>query len=239
MALCVDITPPSFYVQATVEISSRYDGVITKVHYEVGSMVNVGAALVDIEIVDEGLGPQVTLAPSSTPAAASAPAAAAPLAAGKPSNEVRALLRTSDYWHFSLTPPIAAPLFKVLTTPAVRKIARESDLDLTLIAPTGPHGRILKSDVLNYIAAGGNVAAAPAASATVAAPSAAKPAAAAPVATLPSRGSGAAAESTTVLISGAALQQWLVCALKRFWFITSRQPTFCASCSLRHSAHDG
>jgi 2-oxoisovalerate dehydrogenase E2 component (dihydrolipoyl transacylase) len=91
--------------QATVEISSRYDGIITKVNYQVGEMINVGAALVDIEIVDESLGPQATdsVAPSSTPTAAVAvkASAAAAATAGKPSREVRAtrgLCSVSSLW---------------------------------------------------------------------------------------------------------------------------------------------
>jgi len=40
---------------------------------------------------------------------------------------------------------------KVLTTPAVRKLAREHDLDLNLISGSGKSGRILKEDVLEYL----------------------------------------------------------------------------------------
>ena len=40
---------------------------------------------------------------------------------------------------------------KVLTSPAVRKIAAEHHLDLATLHGTGPQGRILKQDVLQYI----------------------------------------------------------------------------------------
>jgi pyruvate dehydrogenase E2 component (dihydrolipoamide acetyltransferase) len=36
---------------------------------------------------------------------------------------------------------------RVLATPAVRRLARESNVDLTLIKGTGPHGRIIEEDV--------------------------------------------------------------------------------------------
>jgi hypothetical protein len=39
----------------------------------------------------------------------------------------------------------------VLTTPAVRKIAKEHAIDLQTLRGTGPKGRILKEDVLNYL----------------------------------------------------------------------------------------
>jgi 2-oxoisovalerate dehydrogenase E2 component (dihydrolipoyl transacylase) len=38
--------------------------------------------------------------------------------------------------------------FQVLTTPAVRRMVREHDLDLSLIKGTGKDGRVLKEDVL-------------------------------------------------------------------------------------------
>lgn len=40
---------------------------------------------------------------------------------------------------------------KVLTTPAVRRIAAENQVDLTKVKATGPHGRVLKGDVLAYL----------------------------------------------------------------------------------------
>lgn len=40
---------------------------------------------------------------------------------------------------------------KILTTPAVRKIGKENNIDLTSVKATGPKGRILKEDILNHI----------------------------------------------------------------------------------------
>lgn len=58
----------------------------------------------------------------------------------------------------------------MLTTPAVRKIAKENKIDLSTLAGTGPKGRVLKEDVLNYIQNGGKpAAAAPAATSAPAA----------------------------------------------------------------------
>lgn len=49
----------------------------------------------------------------------------------------------------STTP--AAVSQKVLTTPSVRKIAKENKLDLSQVRGTGPKGRILKEDVLRFL----------------------------------------------------------------------------------------
>ena len=47
---------------------------------------------------------------------------------------------------------------KVLTTPAVRKMAREYELDLATITGTGKRGRVLKEDILGYLAKDSDVA---------------------------------------------------------------------------------
>ncbi len=40
---------------------------------------------------------------------------------------------------------------KVLATPAVRRIARENDIDLSAVSGTGPSGRVLKEDMLRFL----------------------------------------------------------------------------------------
>ncbi|RWC49742.1 MAG: pyruvate dehydrogenase complex dihydrolipoamide acetyltransferase, partial [Mesorhizobium sp.] len=65
-------------------------------------------------------------------------------------------------------------------TPLARRLAREADLNLSAIAGTGPHGRVVKADVDAAIAGGGAKPAAKAAPAAKA-PAGAPAAAAAPV----------------------------------------------------------
>ena len=64
--------------KATVEITSRFAGTITKVHYHEGSIVKVGAALVDI---DTGVAStaSVTTAPAKAPASTPAPTPSKPV----------------------------------------------------------------------------------------------------------------------------------------------------------------
>jgi 2-oxoisovalerate dehydrogenase E2 component (dihydrolipoyl transacylase) len=119
--------------KATVEISSRYDGVITKIHHKVGEMVQVGSTLVDVEIDDDGSSPHVEAVVEETPQ----------------KEDVSTPTTTSSSSSDSLP---KKSLKDVLTTPAVRKIAKENGIDLTLVPSTGPQGRILKSDILSYLA---------------------------------------------------------------------------------------
>ena len=121
--------------KATVEITSKYDGKVVAVHHEEGAIVNVGSALVDI--ATEGGSPGGSSSPKSTAPIAASPS---PITVSPNSN--------------------AAPFHNnsngnILTTPAVRKIAKENNLNLSNVAGTGPRGRILKEDVLNFLRDGG------------------------------------------------------------------------------------
>ena len=115
--------------KAAVEISSRYDGVVSKLYYQTGDVAKVGSPLVDIE-TDE--------AEPSTPTEASpsvSPSAAPPVAPITPSAPVGA----------------TGSAEATFATPAVRRIAKEHKIDLKKVKGTGPQQRILKGDVLAYL----------------------------------------------------------------------------------------
>jgi len=78
--------------------------------------------------------------------------------------------------------PVAAPApspagGRILASPIARKLAEERGIDLSLVRGTGPEGRIIKEDVLNFKP--GAAAAAAAAPKATSAPAAAAPPAAA------------------------------------------------------------
>lgn len=138
--------------KATVEITSRYDGTITKIHYQVGEMAKTGTPLLDIQVAGAAA-PEV---------AKGAPAAAAPEVARE---QASGTVATS-----------ASNSLRTLATPAVRRIARENNIQsLDVVPGTGKDGRVTKEDILNYIARGG-APAAPAPSAAAPAPAAPAPA---------------------------------------------------------------
>ncbi|KPI86680.1 putative Dihydrolipoamide branched chain transacylase [Leptomonas seymouri] len=163
--------------KATVEITSRYSGVVKAVYAEAGVTAKVGSVLIDI-------------VPEHHEVAASAKAssnAAAPKPQAQP-----------------LTPPsphAAAPTAgggKVLATPATRYLAKEHNIDLSLVPATGKGGRVTKEDVLRYLSSGGTAASTPAAAAATAT---APESAATPAGTMVS-GIATEAGDTTVPIVG-------------------------------------
>jgi len=104
--------------KASVTITSKFDGVITKLYYEVDDLAQTGDPLVDLEI--EG----------STDSA--------------PMSETTERMDELE--------PVERSV-KVLATPAVRRIASENNVVLSEVAGSGRDGRVLKEDILNYVAA--------------------------------------------------------------------------------------
>ncbi|KAJ8306175.1 hypothetical protein KUTeg_016720 [Tegillarca granosa] len=86
--------------KASVTITSRYDGIITKIYYEVDDIALVGEPLVDIELTGEESGPQQDSHVDKQYSSSD----------------------SSDDDHFAER----SKGEKVLTTPAVRKIAKEN-----------------------------------------------------------------------------------------------------------------
>jgi 2-oxoisovalerate dehydrogenase E2 component (dihydrolipoyl transacylase) len=132
--------------KATVEITSRYDGDIVKVHHEVGGIVKVGAVLVDIakaggSAADDG---DILATGESDAVLSVPPASSSGTSAPPPTPSPANISGTTSASVLSNTKGIK-------TTPAVRKIAKENSIDLTTVQGTGPQGRILKEDVLNII----------------------------------------------------------------------------------------
>ncbi|MDV0430182.1 2-oxo acid dehydrogenase subunit E2 [Lactiplantibacillus sp. DA1] len=79
------------------------------------------------------------------------------------------------------TPAADNPNKRVLAMPSVRQYARDKDVDITLVTPTGTHGQITKQDIDNYTGAPTATGVKPVAATVEAAPAAATTPAPAPV----------------------------------------------------------
>jgi pyruvate dehydrogenase E2 component (dihydrolipoamide acetyltransferase) len=134
------------------EIPSPAAGVLSEIKIQAGATVQINTVVATIGVA------------GAAPAAAK-PAAAAPAPVAAPETESD----TVD----------TEPGERVRSSPLVRKIARENNLDLRQVSGTGSAGRITKEDILGYLAKGGATAPAakPPVTAPTPAPAAAKPAA--------------------------------------------------------------
>ncbi|XP_048833099.1 lipoamide acyltransferase component of branched-chain alpha-keto acid dehydrogenase complex, mitochondrial [Brienomyrus brachyistius] len=107
--------------KASVMITSRYDGIIRKLYYDVDSVALVGTPLVDIETEPtEEEAPEKDVV--ETPA-----------------------MSHEEHTHQEIKG------HKTLAPPAVRRLAMENNIKLSEVVGTGKDGRILKEDILNYL----------------------------------------------------------------------------------------
>ncbi|XP_074858583.1 lipoamide acyltransferase component of branched-chain alpha-keto acid dehydrogenase complex, mitochondrial isoform X2 [Carettochelys insculpta] len=108
--------------KASVTITSRYDGIIRKLHYNLDEIAYVGKPLVDIET-------DALKAVASEEDVVETPAV---------SHEEQTHQEIKGH--------------KTLATPAVRRLAMENNIKLSEVVGTGKDNRILKEDILKYLA---------------------------------------------------------------------------------------
>jgi len=130
--------------KAIVEIPSMYNGRVTKLYYAEGDIAKVHQPLFALEVEGtESIGDEKTAAPETLVEVAVATSL-------DTESEVSA---TSEAMIASASADLSFTS-KVLTTPAVRKMAREHELDLSSINGSGKQGRVLKEDVLGFLSNG-------------------------------------------------------------------------------------
>ena len=125
--------------KATVTIPSPVSGVISSLSGDVGDMIAVGSSLMEIDSEGEGGAPAAEDTEEQEPVSDPDP----PKAPEPAPSEIQ------------------TQTGRVLASPAVRKRARENDVDLSNVRGSGPAGRIRHADLDAFIAAGGAVSGAP------------------------------------------------------------------------------
>ena len=163
--------------KAVVELPSPFAGVVTALHEQPGTVVEVGKPIVSFEIEgdDDGAGSGAGEAPakreptlvgygampegSGRPArrartfsAAAAPAASAAAPAPAPAAAAAPVPAPAPA---VAVPPSGAPAAeRPRSTPPVRKLAKDLGVDLAAVTGTGEHGLITREDVRNFVGGG-------------------------------------------------------------------------------------
>ena len=135
--------------KANVEIPSNVAGKVVSLSGKPGDVIAVGSEIIRLEV--EGKGNVAEGAAAAKPAPAPKPAAAAPPPpAPKPVPAPAAAPAPTLTLASSRTEPATAPASandKPLASPAVRRRAKELNVDLQQVAGSGPEGRITHEDV--------------------------------------------------------------------------------------------
>ena len=125
--------------KASMEVPAPQSGVVVAVKLQEGAQVKQGDAILELKV--EGA---AAPAPASEPAPAMSPAAEARQSFTEPR-------QVSEQYQQVTGMTENRPSQEVHAGPAVRKMAREIGLDLSLVPGSGPKGRIIKDDVKFFI----------------------------------------------------------------------------------------
>jgi pyruvate dehydrogenase E2 component (dihydrolipoamide acetyltransferase) len=119
------------------EIPSPIDGVLAEIKFQEGAIVQVNDVVA--VLARSGAPAAKSAKPGDSPQAQSTAVAVAPTAQpiAAPSSQAASLQRSSGE--------------AVRSSPLVRRIAREHQVDLTRVSGTGSNGRITKEDILGYL----------------------------------------------------------------------------------------
>ncbi|MFD5745441.1 dihydrolipoamide acetyltransferase family protein [Streptomyces massasporeus] len=167
--------------KAAVELPIPYDGVVRDLHFPEGTTVDVGTAIIAVDVGGGSAAPAPAAEQPAAQPAAAAPAEG-PKTAGSgrqpvlvgygvaasstrrrprkgpevPVQQASTAIQTELNGHAPAAPaPSAAPAGpdRPLAKPPVRKLAKDLGVDLTTVVPTGPDGIITREDVHAAVAA--------------------------------------------------------------------------------------
>ncbi|KAJ5810317.1 uncharacterized protein N7503_002535 [Penicillium pulvis] len=144
--------------KAAVEITSRFEGIIEKIHYEVGDLAKVGSALLDIDVSsdshdgahlsDTSLGEGNDKKTQELTSGSQLPVEQESLSE---SSMPTRILDETDQQASPNSTSNPTPI-----TPALRRLLKEKNIDIKHVKGTGKEGTILKEDIMRYIKSDAN-----------------------------------------------------------------------------------
>jgi len=136
--------------KAVVEIPAKNAGTVHRLYYAQGDIAKVHSALFALEVVGEASATNSTAdaSPSSHTGSSNVASQSSAQTQTTGLSQQSTQVAPSKFSDGEYEPPIAIE-GKVLASPAVRRVAREKNIDLSTVEGSGKKGRILKSDVLN------------------------------------------------------------------------------------------
>jgi pyruvate dehydrogenase E2 component (dihydrolipoamide acetyltransferase) len=142
--------------KATVEVESSASGVVRKLLVDEGAVVPVNSPIAVVGSADEKI-EDVAVPASETPKAESQPApVVTPLTSAQPQKQIPVVE--------AIPVQVQGP---VKASPLARKIARDSQVELSKIRGSGPGGRIVRRDIESALAGGQTFAVRPSTSPVV------------------------------------------------------------------------
>ena len=137
--------------KATVEIPSPVDGKVSKIIGEPGDILPVGEVCIEFEVKGDGNTTAETEEAKPVEETVQPAVETSTITVEKPPEPI---VETSPEPVAPATPVARAAGTKALASPAVRQRAREANIDLQLVAGSGPGGRISHADLDRHIAGG-------------------------------------------------------------------------------------
>ncbi|TRX93881.1 hypothetical protein FHL15_005263 [Xylaria flabelliformis] len=141
--------------KASVEITSRFAGVVKKLYYDAGEMAKVGKPFVDIDIVGDAKEADLDALTAPEPAQDGASAPLNKESLNKTSEAERSgqspsgTPKSEDV--IPQPPPREKSRYASLATPAVRHLCKELNVEITDVDGTGKGGRVLKEDIYKFV----------------------------------------------------------------------------------------
>ncbi|PRP80404.1 hypothetical protein PROFUN_11950 [Planoprotostelium fungivorum] len=135
--------------KAVAEITSRFDGIIKKIHYQKGQMAQVGTPLVDIYVGGGTVGETISSGDNLSPS--TVPMGSPDMGLGGAKQPIIQVEGHVNSGKSGSEEVLARDDQKAMASPAVRHIAKKYGIALHKIKPSGKEGRITKEDIMNYI----------------------------------------------------------------------------------------